>query len=217
MRTPSQNPDSLWTGALVVAGPSGVGKSTIINKVLAERPNWTFSISATTRPLRPTEVEGVDYLHISMETFHERIAHHGFLEYAFVFGNYYGTPRSELDRARSEGKHIIIEIDTVGCFSIRAVQPEIPLVAIVPPSLQILEDRLTSRGTDSEASLRERRANVLAELQRMRWFDFVIVNDEIENAVSRMLSIMDITEGGLLDVPGTLDRVLQRKELSGEA
>jgi guanylate kinase len=90
-------------------------------------------------------------------------------------------------------------------------------VAIVPPSLEILEQRLTTRATDSENQIRERRANVLAELQRMRWFDFVIVNDEIENAVSRMLSIMDIMEGGLLDVTGTLDRVLQRKEQKIEA
>jgi guanylate kinase len=118
MKSPSQNPDKDWTGPIVVAGPSGVGKSTIINRVLEQRPDWTFSISATTRPLRPAEKEGVDYQHLSMEEFHERIHNHGFLEYAFVFGNYYGTPRTELERAKAENKHIIIEIDTVGCFSI---------------------------------------------------------------------------------------------------
>src|SRR5206468_6607272 len=136
-------------------------------------------ISATTRVLRPNEQEGWHYRHVSRDEFHRRIAVGGFLEYAFVFGNYYGTPRSEFDRAAAEGKNLLIEIDTVGCFSIRAVQPDIPLVAIVPPSLDELARRLKTRGTDSPDSLQERRANVFAELQRMRGFDFVIVNDDL--------------------------------------
>jgi guanylate kinase len=203
-------------GVLVVAGPSGVGKSTLVKQALSLNPEWTFSVSATTRKLRPGEREGVDYHAVPSQEFHDLIRSRGFLEYAFVFGNYYGTPKSEFDRARALRKHLLIEVDTVGCFSIRAIRPDIPIVAIVPPSLAELERRLTGRGTETAESLRERRGNVFAELQRMRGFDYVIVNDELEHAVERMLSIMRIVEAGLHHVADTLDWILDNKEVSDE-
>lgn len=204
-------------GVLVVAGPSGVGKSTIIREVLARNPQWTFSISATTRTLRSGETEGVDYHHVERAKFQELIESRGFLEYAFVFGNYYGTPRSELDRAAAQQKHLLIEIDTVGCFSIRAVRPDIPMVGITPPSLVELNRRLTGRGTETEESLRERRGNVFAELQRMRGFDYVIVNDDLSKAVERMESIMRVIENGLHHVAESLDWILDNTEAADEA
>jgi guanylate kinase len=204
-------------GVLVVAGPSGVGKSTIVHEVLARNDDWMFSVSATTRALRPGEVDGVDYHSVGSDEFHRLIGARGFLEYAFVFGNYYGTPKTEFDRARALRKHLLIEVDTVGCFSIRSVRPDIPIVAIVPPSLAELERRLTGRGTETPESLRERRGNVFAELQRMRGFDYVIVNDELEHAVERMLGIMRIVEGGLHHVAETLDWIMDNKEVADEA
>jgi guanylate kinase len=204
-------------GVLVVAGPSGVGKSTIIREVLARNPEWTFSVSATTRALRATEVDGVDYYHVSRDRFQDLIENRGFLEYAFVFGNYYGTMRSEIDRAAAARRHLLIEIDTVGCFSIRAIRPDIPLVGIVPPSLEELHRRLFGRGTETPESLRERRGNVFAELQRMRGFDYVIVNDELESAVARMESIMRVIENGLHHVAESLDWILDRTEAAHEA
>jgi guanylate kinase len=203
-------------GALVVAGPSGVGKSTLVSEALKRNQDWTFSISATTRKLRPGEIEGVSYHHVPHGEFHDLIASRGFLEYAFVFGNYYGTPRSEFDRARNLRKHLLIEVDTVGCFSIRSIRPDIPILAIVPPSLSELERRLTGRGTETPESLRERRGNVFAELQRMRGFDYVIVNDDLENAVERLLGIMHIVQAGLHHVADTLDWILDNKEITDE-
>jgi guanylate kinase len=209
--------DGFNLGVLVVAGPSGVGKSTIIREVLKRNPGWTFSISATTRPLRAGETDGVDYHHVNRVEFQRLIETRGFLEYAFVFGNYYGTPRSELERASGQQKHLLIEIDTVGCFSIRAIRPDIPMVGIVPPNLGELHRRLESRGTETEESMRERRGNVFAELQRMRGFDFVIVNDELDRAVERMEWIMRVIESGLHHVAESLDWILDNTEAANEA
>jgi guanylate kinase len=209
--------DGFNLGVLTVAGPSGVGKSTIIRRVLATNPSWTFSISATTRPLRAAEQDGVDYYHVSREDFQRLVETRGFLEYAFVFGNYYGTMRSELERAASHRKHLLIEIDTVGCFSIRAIRPDIPLVGIAPPNLTELNRRLQGRGTETAESLRERQGNVYAELQRMRGFDYVIINDELDKAVERMTSIMRVVENGLHHVAESLDWILDNPEAPDEA
>jgi guanylate kinase len=194
---------------LVVAGPSGVGKSTLINAALARNPRWLFSISATTRLRREGEVDGREYYFISQEEFDRRVAAGEFLEYAGVYGKQYGTLKSELDRARAEGKHLLIEVDTLGCLSIRALRPDIPLLALLPPDLAELKRRLRDRGTESEQSLTVRFSNIVAELQRMRGFDFVIVNDSLERATGRLLGLMEIVEAGMLGVTTSVDRLLE--------
>lgn len=179
---------------LVIAGPSGAGKSTIIRGAMAANPNWEFSVSSTTRQMREGETDGVDYYFQNREQFERDISSRKFLEYAEVYGNLYGTPQSELQRAAKEGKHLLIEVDTVGCLSIRASLPEIPLVAVVPPSIEELVRRLEDRGTETDETLKQRLLPALAEMQRMQAFDYVVVNDGKDQAVSDLLAIMQIVE-----------------------
>jgi len=204
---------SLATGCLVIAGPSGVGKSSMIGGAMELNPDWIFSISATTRTIREGETDGREYHFLNPEQFQQKIADGEFLEYARVYGNFYGTPVSELDRAASLGKNLLIEVDTVGCLSIRALRPEIPLVAILPPSITELKRRLSDRGTESEESLDLRFASIIAELQRMRTFDFAIINDDLEMAKKQLLDLMTISEQGQIFAEAKVDRLL--KEVGG--
>lgn len=199
---------SLATGCLVIAGPSGVGKSSMIGGAMELNPDWIFSISATTRTIREGETDGREYHFLNPEQFQQKIADGEFLEYARVYGNFYGTPVSELDRAASLGKNLLIEVDTVGCLSIRALRPEIPLVAILPPDLEELKRRLRDRGTESDESLQRRFANIVAELQRMRGFDYAIINDDLSTAQDQLAEIMSISEHGLGRVKERVDRLL---------
>jgi guanylate kinase len=198
----------MHSACLVVAGPSGVGKSTLIQAALAQNPRWLFSVSATTREIRPGEQDGREYYFVGQDEFDRRVAAGQFLEYAGVYGKQYGTPLSELERAARSGKNLLIEVDTVGCLSIRAIRPEFPLVAITPPSLMELKRRLRDRGTESEESLAIRFAGIVAELQRMRGFDFLIVNNQVEQAVAQLLSLMSIVEAGMTRVTESIDRLL---------
>jgi guanylate kinase len=200
---------SLNVNCLVVAGPSGVGKTTLIKGALERDPDWLFSVSATTRAKRENEVDGREYYFLERKEFEQRIASGGFLEYADVYGNIYGTPRTELDRAANAGKNLLIEVDTVGCLSIRALLPDIPLVAVLPPSMGELKRRLRDRGTETEETLAVRYANIVAELQRMRAFDFSIINNEIEEATSELLDLMKIISAGLYHAGRRVDRLLK--------
>lgn len=198
-----------WIPAsLVVAGPSGVGKSTLIQAALERNPHWAFSVSATTRQQRPNEVDGREYYFVDTAEFEQRVLRGEFLEYADVYGHLYGTPVAELERAAGEMKHLLIEVDTVGCLSIRALRPEIPLVAILPPSLAVLRERLVGRATEGQDSLERRYANTVAELQRMRGFDFAIVNDELATAQQQLLELMSIIERGMIQVSRQVDSLL---------
>lgn len=200
---------SFEPACLVIAGPSGVGKTSVIAGALALRIGWSFSVSATTRPRREAEVDGREYYFLSEHEFESRVLAGQFLEYAPVYGNWYGTPASELDRAAQQGRNLLIEVDTVGCLSVRALRPDIPLVAILPPDLDELRRRLRDRGTESEESLRRRFANIVAELQRMRSFDYAIINDDLEVAQGQLAEIMSISEHGLGRVRERVDRLLK--------
>jgi guanylate kinase len=193
---------------LVVAGPSGVGKSSLIREALASHPNWTFSVSATTRPQREHEVDGQDYFFLSREEFNRRIVAAEFIEYANVYGNLYGTLKSEFARAHAAGQGLMIEVDSVGCLSIKALLPEIPIVAVVPPRYSVLRERLGGRGTESEGELNVRLANAWVELARMRMFDFVVVNDDLEQASRRFGNLLTLIESGTARVAQTIDAIL---------
>ena len=191
-----------------MAGPSGVGKSTLIGRALEQNSGWTFSVSATTREQRAHEQDGREYHFLTREEFLARAARGELLEYAEVYGNLYGTLHSEFDRAKAAGKHLLIEVDTVGCLSIRAVRPEVPLLAILPPSVEVLSGRLSERGTESDEQIALRQANAFAELQRMRTFEFAVVNDDLDKATQQLLGIMKVIEAGLTCVSARVDKLL---------
>jgi guanylate kinase len=170
-------------GVLVVTGPSGVGKGTLINRLLERVPGLTLSVSATTRPPRPGEADGRDYHFLSEEEFEKRLLRNEFLEHAMYAGNHYGTPRSEIERA-SGG--LVLEIEVEGARQVRERLPEALQVFIAPPSPQALRERLTGRGTDSEEQMERRLARADEELAAQSEFKHVIVNDDLATAVAEL-------------------------------
>jgi guanylate kinase len=171
------------SGVLVVTGPSGVGKGTLINRLLERVPGLALSVSATTRPPRPGEVEGRDYHFLSPEEFEKRLLRNEFLEHAMYAGNHYGTPRNEIDRA-DDG--LVLEIEVEGARQVRERLPEALQVFIAPPSPEALRQRLLKRGTDSEEQMRRRLARAEEELAARSEFKHVIVNDDLAKAVAEL-------------------------------
>ena len=170
-------------GVLVVTGPSGVGKGTLIKRLLERVPDLTLSVSATTREPRPGEVDGVDYHYLSEEEFEKRLVAGEFLEHAMYAGNHYGTPRSEIERA-PDG--LVLEIEVEGARQVRERLAEALQVFIAPPSPEALRERLLKRGTDSEEQMRRRLARAEEELAARTEFKHVIVNDDLERAVAEL-------------------------------
>ena len=186
---------SKQTALYVISGPSGVGKGTVCKALLAELgegPNrqLTLSISATTRPMRPGEVDGVNYHFLSQEDFLRRVDNGEFLEYATVYGNYYGTLRSAVQQELAEGRNVLLEIDTDGARQIKKLMPEAELIFLAPPSPEELLRRLQGRSTDSAAEIARRQQCLEAELAQQVYYDYVVVNDVVEDTVAQIRQIM---------------------------
>lgn len=178
------------TGRLfVISGPSGAGKGTICKQIL-ERDNITLSISMTTRNPREGEVHGESYYFVSKEEFKKNIEKEGFLEYAEVYGNFYGTPKMEVMETMKKGMDVVLEIDIQGALQIKKAYPEAVLVFILPPSMKELRKRITERGTETEESLKQRMGETLNELSYIHEYDYCVINDELAEAVRRVLAIM---------------------------
>lgn len=175
---------------IIISGPSGAGKSSLCKEAFARIPNLYFSISSTTREMREGEKNGVHYNFISVERFTRGIKNGEFLEWAKVHNNYYGTPKSEVDKANREGKIIIFDIDIVGQKAIKAHYPNATSIFITTPSREILESRLESRALDSPSTIKRRVEGAFSEMQSMENFDFVIINDDFEVALEGFLSII---------------------------
>lgn len=175
---------------LVVSGPSGAGKGTVCNLLRAREPQIWYSISATTRPPRRGEVAGRDYLFVSVEEFEDLIARGAFLEWARVYGHYYGTPRAPVEAALQEGKDVLLEIDTQGALQVKNKYPAAILVFLLPPSLSELQARITRRGTDTEEAIRARLEAASAELAHIYAYDYAVMNDDVEEAVRKIQAIM---------------------------
>jgi guanylate kinase len=176
----------------VIAGPSGVGKGSIVRRLLERDPGGlVLSVSATTRPPRPLEVQGRDYRFVDAEAFASLIGSGALLEWAEVFGDRYGTPADPVDEARAAGHDVILEIDVQGAKQVRERVPDAILVFVAPPSLEELERRLRSRGTESEDRIRRRLETAEAELARTSAFDHVVVNDDLEAASSQVAAIIE--------------------------
>lgn len=166
----------------VVTGPSGVGKSTLVKRAMGRIPGLFFSVSATTRARRTGESDGVDYHFLTGERFSELLDQGAFLEHATVYDRSYGTLREPVQRALDDGQSILLDIDMVGALNVRRHMPQAVLVFLAPPSLSVLEARLRGRGTDSEAIIAGRMAQVAAQTVGCDSFDYIVVNDNIEAA-----------------------------------
>jgi guanylate kinase len=162
-----------------------------VSRLLAARPDLRLSISATTRRARPVEVEGRDYYFVDPDTFDKLIDSGGLLEWAEIFGNRYGTPREPVERALEEGRSVITEVDVQGARRIRAARPDAFLLFIKPPSLEELERRLRSRGTETHEQVRRRLEKASEELAAEPEFDASVVNDELEDAAAKVIDIID--------------------------
>ena len=174
----------------MVTAPSGAGKSSLVNALLAADPAIMLSISHTTRDLRPGEVNGREYHFVSVVEFEERKAHGEFLESALVHGNYYGTSRVWIEEQMAAGRDVLLEIDWQGARQVREKIADIVGIFILPPSIESLNARLHKRGTDSEAVITRRLMGAGAEIAHAPEFEFVIINDSFETALSQLKAIV---------------------------
>ena len=176
----------------IISGPSGSGKDTVMKKVFEREPNLAFSISSITRAMRPGEVEGEKYNFISRERFEEMIANDELLEHNVFVGNYYGTPKAPVLKCIENGQDMLIEVDVNGAVQIREKMPEVISIFVLPPSLEVLKKRLTGRGTDAQEVIDKRLNEALREIACAKDYDYIVVNDDLEQAVNDFVSILKI-------------------------
>lgn len=174
----------------IISAPSGVGKSTIIRSVLAECPKLKFSVSCTTRPPRPEEVPGKDYFFIGKEEFRNGINSGRFLEWAEVHGEYYGTDVHPIEKWLKAGNNVLLDIDVQGARLVRCAYPTAQTIFVLPPSLNVLKERLRNRGTESEEQLAVRFAAAQRELLEAPWYDYIVINDDLQEAIADMKAIL---------------------------
>lgn len=175
----------------VIAAPSGAGKTSLVNALLKRRPELHVSISHTTRPKRPNEEHGREYYFVSVEEFERLVREGQFLEHARVFDNYYGTGREPVEARLAKGQNVVLEIDWQGARQVRAALPECATIFILPPSRRALEERLRARNTDSEEVIQRRLRDAVGDMSHWKEFDYVVVNDDFERAVSELERVID--------------------------
>ena len=178
------------TTAFIVSAPSGSGKSTLVSRLLASDPGLRFSVSYTTRRPRGHEKPGESYIYISREEFRKRVDHGEFLEYAEVFGNYYGTHREVLEQAQAEGKDLMLDIDVQGARQLKERIPAAVTIFILPPSRDILEQRLRARSEDSDAVIQSRLRDAAKEVRNYKQYDYVLVNHQLEESTITLAAIV---------------------------
>jgi guanylate kinase len=175
---------------VVVAAPSGSGKTSIAKEILRRYPSFRFSVSATTRPKRAAEVDGKDYFFLERAEFERRIAAGEFVEHETIYGNLYGTLKREVDTALEQGRHLMFDVDVKGALSIKRAYPEACLIFIRPPSVEVLEQRLRARLTEDAETLRQRMERVPMELAQAGLFDHEVVNDVLATATDEVDAIV---------------------------
>lgn len=174
----------------VISGSSGVGKGTVIKELLKKYPDFKLSVSCTTRAKRDGEIEGVNYYYLSEEEFKRLAAAGEFLEWAEFSGNLYGTKKSFVEECLNKGNNLILEIDTKGALNVKRMMPEAVLIFIAPPSLEELEARLRGRHTETEDAIQRRLASIKLEMENSKQFDYVVVNDTVDMALSSLENCM---------------------------
>jgi len=174
---------------IVISGPSGVGKGTVLGIMMEKRKDLAFSVSATTRPPRPGEIDGVHYYFVTRERFEEMIARGEMLEYDEHAENYYGTPRGQMLEKLSRGS-VLLDIEPAGAKQVKAAMPEAILIFIMPPSVEELERRLRDRGDTSEEQIELRLNRATWEMEQQTWYDHVVVNDDAQRCADAILTIL---------------------------
>lgn len=174
---------------IVISGASGVGKGTVLGIMMEKRKDLSFSVSATTRPPRPGEIDGVHYYFITREKFEAMIAAGEFLEYDAHAANYYGTPRAQAEEKQSHGP-VLLDIEPKGAKQVKEKAPDAVLIFIMPPSVQELERRLRGRGDTSEEQIQMRMERAAWEMEQRVWYDHVVVNDDPERCAQEILKII---------------------------
>ena len=182
---------------LVISGPSGTGKGTIIEKLMQEDATLVFSVSATTRQPRPGEVDGVHYHFMTVEKYNELVAEDAFVEHAKVHGNFYGTLKSEVNQRIARGETVILDIDVQGALNVIDSGIECVSVFIEPPSIEELRARLVNRGTESPENVERRMNNAIWELSKKDRYQFHVVNDNLEDAIAQMRDIINTQRNAL--------------------
>lgn len=185
---------------IVIAGPSGVGKSTVIQKLMETQKDIFFSVSATTRAPRPMEKDGRDYYFMTKEKFEELLANDGLLEHTFYAGEYYGTPRAQIIEQYEAGKDVFFDVDEYGVKSIREKLPQCACVLLAPPSMEILEARLRGRGTETEEKIQKRLQTARNYYDQIGNFDYIISVESPEYAASRLEAILISQRQKIIDV-----------------
>lgn len=195
---------------LVVSGPSGVGKGTIIKELFEHNKNLYFSVSATTREPRPGEENGIHYLFKSREEFESDIANGGMLEYAIYSRNYYGTPRSAVEEQLAAGHDVVLDIEIHGARNVKRLMPEAVLVYILPPDMAELRKRLVGRNTESEDAIKLRLEAAYRELKEAPdLYDFFVVNDVVEQAAAKIENILEAKRCGKSAMEKALQQILE--------
>ena len=173
----------------IISGPAGSGKGTIVARV-RELAQFDFSVSATTRPPRPTETDGVHYHFIDKADFERKIAEGEMLEYAQYIGNYYGTPRKPVEDALESGRNIVLDIEVKGAMQVKEKMPEAVMIYILPPDYKTLLERIRGRGTETEQVIQKRMSEARVEIETFPKYDYVVINDTVEAAAADVLSIL---------------------------
>lgn len=173
----------------VISGASGVGKSTVLARVMQQRDDVRFSVSATTRAPRPGEVDGVNYYFVSREEFEKMIAEEAFLEYDGHMANYYGTPIAQMEEKLLRG-HVILDVEPVGAANVRRKRKDATLIFVAPPSMEELERRLRSRGDTPEEQIQLRLERARWEMDQSRWYDYIVTNDQVDACADQILRII---------------------------
>ena len=174
---------------VVISGASGVGKGTVLGIMMNKRKDLAFSVSATTRPPRPGEVDGVHYYFVTKERFEEMIAGGAFLEYDAHAANYYGTPRAQAEEKMERGS-VLLDIEPNGAKQVKQAAPEALLIFIMPPSVEELERRLRGRGDTPEDQIQMRMERAIWEMEQRSWYDYVVTNDDAERCAGEILNII---------------------------
>lgn len=176
---------------IVISGPSGAGKGTICKELLDKHNNIYISVSATTRSPRAGEVDGINYYFLTKESFEEKVSQNGFLEYANVHGNFYGTPKVNVEKMLEEGKDVILEIDIQGALQVKENFSEGVFIFILPPSMEELKQRIIKRGSETPESLMKRFKSAYKEINFVSRYNYAVVNDEVETATEKIEAIIN--------------------------